>query len=199
MLTNVIITVVSLFGFAKGDIVFTLDPGSTITPTGGVAEALTGTFIWRNAGPSGSLIDEIYDATSLNLSSPSFTIMLNVTSENNRASVLRSDNTTRFGEVVDGTGFTVAVLDMSTTLTSGTFEGTNLSPSKLFYNEIMLFPAGGGLFLARIEFTASAVPEPSSVVLVATIFAGLWKWRKRNARASNQAISQGAGEQSVRR
>ena len=182
-ITAIVFTVAGLACPLHADIVFMLDAGSKITLTGGVAEPLEGTFVWRNAGPGSTgtvgVIAEIYDTVLLDLRSPSFTITLNTTL-NDRASVALSDNTTAFGEIVNGNGFSSTVLDMITVFPIGTFEGTYLSPSRLINQDIWLFPKGGNFSLARLEFSATAVPEPSSVALIATSFAGLLVFRRRS-------------------
>ncbi len=163
IISTIFFFAVSLPELAKSDILFTIDTGSTITPSGGVAEPLQGSFVWRNAGQGLSgiegVIAEIYDTVHLDLSSSSFEISLNTTA-NDRASVAFSNNTSAFGEIVDVTGSSTTVFDMITVLTLGTFEGTYLSPSRLVFTELWLLPVNGGGPQYRLQLSATAVPEP---------------------------------------
>jgi hypothetical protein len=182
IISIILLSSVSPPGIARADILFTIDTGSTITPSGGVAEPLQGSFVWRNAGQGGSGIDgvlaEIYDTVFLDLSSPSFQISLNTTA-NDRASVAFSNNTSAFGEIVDITGSSTTVFDMITISTVGTLEGTYLSPSRLVFTELWLLPVNGGGPQYRLQLSATAVPEPTTSVLVATGLFGLFASRRK--------------------
>jgi hypothetical protein len=167
-------------GYARADFTFVLDPGSTITPTGGVAEELTGSFVLRDMGFDSGL--SVFDAIALSLKSRSFTLTLDVSPANNVASDLFPDGTSYFYEVVDATGLAPTLLQMVSNV-KGSYSGTISDPTRLSYSDIKLPPAGGGLYAASINFTATAVspvvPEPSSLVLASFGLAGLGLYAMR--------------------
>lgn len=180
LLTWVALALGGSSGYARADFTFVLDPGSTITPTGGVAEELTGSFVLRDMGFNSGL--SIFDAVALSLKSRSVTLTLDVSPANNVASDLFPDGTSYFLEAVDATGLAPTLLQMMS-LVKGSYSGTISAPTRLSYTDIKLPPVGGGLYAASINFTATAVPtavpEPSSFVLGSLGIAGLGLYATR--------------------
>ena len=155
---------------ARADIALFLEAGSTITPTCGVAEALTGSLVLADIGANGSL--EVFNAIALNLHSASFTLTLDTSPASDEATSLFPDGTSYFTEVVDAQGFANTILDMES-LAPGSYSGTIQSPATLAYSDIGLFPNGGGPLLARIDFTAFSAPEPSTLTLTSLGLVGM--------------------------
>jgi len=162
----------------RADTTFVLQPGATITPTfGGSSEPLAGSFTWHDFGAVTTTI-EGFNAVALNFTSPSYTLVLDTTAANEYGSDTFADGTTYFGEVFDVTGLSPSVL-FGSSFTSGQFVGDYHNPTQVTYTNIKLAPLSGGAFMATLNFTATAIPEPVSTSAVA---AGLLLLSARNRR-----------------
>jgi hypothetical protein len=154
---------------AQADLLYLLQPGSTITPyyqgnPSGPSEQLSGTFRWQLYTSEPGFAS--FDATSLTFQSASFLLTLNTTTANDLGSSLFSNTqTSYFGEVVDGVGIPASPLEISSTV-GGTYEGPLESPTRLGYPELHLYPKSGGSDLALISFEAVQVPEPTALGLL---------------------------------
>ena len=162
---------------------FVLQPGSTITAGGG-AQALSGSFTWRDSGAVTQTI-EAFNATALNFTSASYTLVLNTTAANDLASDTFADGTTYFAEIVNATGISPSVLEMSS-VNSGLFVGDYHNPTLVSYTNVRLVPPNGGAVVGSLNFTAIAtpVPEPgsASVAAVAILLFSAHNRRSRRRR-----------------
>jgi hypothetical protein len=181
---------VFLIGSAKvahADIDYVLNSGSTITPlsTGspsGPAEALTGSFSWAQ-DPSGSLAtEEAFAATSLDFTSSSYTLTLGSDPTDTLESNTFTNGNTFFGANISTADFSGSDLVLQGS-TSGSYTGSYLSPTSLAYTDIDIVPVEGGGFEAEINFTATAVPEPTTLAPVLLMLFGLNARRFKLARA----------------
>lgn len=156
----------------QADVIYVLQPGSTITPTDRPSEPLTGTFTWHLLGPSPN--NSVgFNATSLAFVSPSFLLTLDATPANNYGSTLfRDTHTSYFIEIVDWDGLPGVPLEIHPTRI-GTYEGPMESPTLLRYPWLTLYPRDGGAALATISFEAVQVPEPTTAELSLIGFASV--------------------------
>jgi hypothetical protein len=162
---------ISLVSPAQADLLYLVQPGSTITPYSGgnptgPSQPLTGTFTWQlyTVGPGFAG----FDATSLAFQSASFVLTLDTTSANNLGTSLFSDtHTSYFAEIVDDVGIQASPLEISSSV-RGTYEGPLESPTYLAYPELYLFNGiNGGSAIALISFQAvQQVPEPTALALL---------------------------------
>jgi hypothetical protein len=152
---------------------YVLLPGSTIAPVEGATpigptEALTGTFQFVPLPVN----DQGFDAVALFFSSRSFSITLNQTTLNDLATfVPLNSSISNFAEVVDlvGLGINVGALTGG-----GTYTGPSEAPILLSYPALTITPHNGGLFAAKLSFTAISVPEPPVWVLLIGLFATMF-------------------------
>ena len=172
---------------ARADVLtYTLLSSSTITPYNGStqigpAEHLSGSFQWSSP-PAVDGNYFVFNAASLNFSSPSFTLTLNSTPTNNVAtSMLSNSEATFFLEIVDLDGLSIPIGEISS-LNPGKYVGPSTAPTRVSYVNYTITPPDGGLSVAHISFTADLVPEPSSLTLVALGAIGLLFARRRFAR-----------------
>ena len=177
-MVRAIFALLVLSGLARADRIFALDPGSTITPTGGAPEPLTGVIAFRDIGYNVSIV--MFDAILLKLSSPSFALSLDNSAKNDVVTGLFPDGTSFFSEVIDATGLSPSVLSMQSIGAPGHYHssGSFIDPDRLSYSDIRLAPVGGGEFKARIDFSATAVPEPTSFAVAVLALVGVVAARK---------------------
>ncbi len=154
---------------SEAALTYRLEPISSITPTGGTLEPLTGTFVWQGFDTGSSIVG--FDATDLHFESASILLTLNRTPANNLASsLIPTTGGSFFEEVVDAVGLPFSTVRFSASAL-GSFEGPIDAPTRLIYPDYRLVPVGGGPFLARIGFAAQLVPpsqpvpEPANGVL----------------------------------
>jgi hypothetical protein len=159
----------SLAGIAPADVTYVLAPGATITPLSngspsGPTEALSGSFTWQDEGFS--VGSETFEATALNFSSTDFALTLGTDPGNILESDTFPNGNTFFLQVVDGAGFSQTLLSLQS-IDSGEFVGSYADPTQVTYTNMKVVPPDGGEFEAEVTFTADAVPEPSSLALIA--------------------------------
>ena len=157
--------VLGFIGAARADITFRLDPGSTLTPfyTGAPSFntlPLTGTFVWHELGNQGTL--QPFQVSEMNLTAGIYTLKADTTPVNDEASDTFTNGVTYFNEVLDGTGFPIGTF-WATSSSSGSFTGNFQNPTTISYTNVSLQTVGGGGSLyAIMNFSATAIPEPSS-------------------------------------
>jgi hypothetical protein len=164
-----VVSAMCLACIARADILYQLEPGSTITPgsigqPSGPSEPLTGTFTWQlgELGPNSGAFYE----TSLTLQSPSFLLTLDTTHNNLGTSIFPATQTSYFAAVVDGSGVGLPASPLEiASFGLGSYEGPSVSPTRLLYSELYLAPYAGGGILATISFEAMQVPEPKALAL----------------------------------
>jgi hypothetical protein len=161
-----VVLVLALSGSTtQADLIYTLEPGSTITPLGGSPEALTGSFSWVEFD-TGVSSEVGFDATALLFQSQSYTIALNQTPLNDvGTSLFAGTGVTFFEELVDATRPQVPELILGLG-TAGSFEGPIHNPSRVIYSNLLLGPLSGGTVQATVSFSAVQVPEPTSLSLL---------------------------------
>jgi len=152
---------------SAGPLFYELDSGCTITPTGGATEALTGTFQWEQIEAPGLVA---MNATELFFQSPSLTFTINKTPSDDWdwASSLFPDGSAFFLELVDATGLSLeTVLLESFEIEYGYYTGPIDCPTHLVFQNVKIGNPSGGLWMGRIDMTATLVPEPATVLLLA--------------------------------
>lgn len=144
--------------YAADALRYTLMPGSTITPYAGEfaigpAEPLTGYFDWNQAGTGGDNIVG-YDSTFLDFQSASYRIELNTTSNTQISAIFPTFCKTTFSEIVNLTGLGASVGEMDS-YTDGCYFGPPDHPYLLNYQDVKIYPQGGGYFVARLKIVAA--------------------------------------------
>jgi hypothetical protein len=174
-------------GAARADIIFSLNPGSTLTPAYPGAPSydtlpLTGTFVWRRL--PGQITIQPFQVLQMNLVAGPYTLAADSTPANNESSDTFTNGVTYFNEILDGTGFPINTL-WATTNSSGSFTGNFQSPTTIAYTNVgVQTPGGGGVLYALINFSATAIPEPSSLVLGGSTFLILARRRRLERRVT---------------
>jgi hypothetical protein len=169
-MTNRLLTplflVLGFIGAARADITFRLNPGSTLTPFYPGApsfntQPLTGTFVWHELEDQGTL--QPFKVSEMSLTSGIYTLKADTTPANDEESDTFTNGVSFFNEILDGTGFPFIDAFWATSETSGTFTGNFQNPTTISYTNVSVQTVGGGGTLyAVLNFSATAIPEPSS-------------------------------------
>ena len=161
-----LLIVCATLGKSQG-IVYTLLPGSTITPVSGStptgpAESLTGTFEWFPLFMS-------FTNVSLDFTSDSYHLTLATNGLNSGGGINSSDVYFAADVNISGLSLTNGVLDG---FVAGSYIGPMTSPTFLTFPDLRISPEGGGIFVAQLTILAQQVPEPSSasLLLYSTVF-----------------------------
>jgi len=190
MPTTLVLLAVCFIGAAQAqDILYQLEPGSTITPwsvggASGPAEPLTGSFTLQ---PASQFPDVVFmNVTALSLQSSTFSLTLDPA--NTGGPWFQSvTNGSYFIATVDCPQLSNKPLQMSTTPSSpspyGSFTGPATSPATVSYLDLFLSASGNSPELAQISFQAQLVPEPGAAILV---LLGLAALKSSRARGSGQ-------------
>jgi hypothetical protein len=155
---------------------FGLDPGSTFTPPGGPAQALSGSFTAQLGDPAPAS-NTSFDVVALDLlASGGTSITLDPDVASPGLGVLGPSGSflvpLLFVVVGDGTPFDLTVLDVVGTLQLPAGPGSALSSTIEIESDLGSF---------ELALSATAVPEPSSIALV---LGGLGLLAVRRGRAS---------------
>jgi PEP-CTERM motif len=168
-----IVTLLALAGLgapAYADITYALNPGSTFTPDYPNAPSfspipLTGTFVWRVDPLQGDL--QPFRVVQMNLMAGIYAFTADTTAANDEDSDTFSSGGTYFNEILDATNLPFSPVWASEFFAAGTFTGDFQSPTTISYTNVAIthLPAVGGSFVGFMTFSASQVPEPSSLAL----------------------------------
>jgi hypothetical protein len=143
--------------------------GSTFTPKNGnqvtgPTEALTGTFQLHYEYHFPEVSGEVFKVTALHFESPSY--MLNLTPDNTTGFLIKDNsNTALFYADVYTTGTSVSKGTM-TDRSGSTYSGSPLSPTRLNYPAIDLYPFGGGYYYGLVSLYAQQIPEPATILFL---------------------------------
>jgi hypothetical protein len=167
-------TLLALFGMgtnARADITYQLNPGSTLTPfyAGEPTSApwpLTGTFVWEVLPSQGGL--QPFQVVQMDLTAGPYSLSADSSPGDDEASDTFSTGGSYFNEILDTTGLLLQQL-WTTCLAEGTFTGEFSGPTTISYTDVGMGPVGGGGdWEAFLNFSATAVPEPSCMALAVT-------------------------------
>ena len=142
-------------------IVYTLLPGSTITPVSGSTptgptESLTGTFEWFP-------LYMMFTNLSLEFSSVSYHLTLATNGLNSGGGINLSEVYFAADVNISGLSLTNCVLDG---FVAGSYIGPMTAPTFLTFPDLRISPESGGAFVAQLTLFAQQVPEPSSAPLL---------------------------------
>jgi hypothetical protein len=146
---------------------YVLLPDSIVTPySGGVAgpsQTLSGSFSWTSYTLGGTTV---FQLTSLNFTSSSFTLSLNLQNNDDDPDIL-SNGVAYFNAELLMNGSSQDLL-LSSTDNNGTYTGLVTAPTNVKYPKVSLSPSSGGLNVAVLSIDAEdpSSPEPSTWALL---------------------------------